>query len=149
MIPFFINLTASLRSEIKGYFQSETDVCLELCVPQEANAPDPGGLCALDVESSFVLKCHSSSTGLLHWLWMQETATDSMHPVEWKKHRNTVYSGIRIDRTAGKQPEGKMSRTQTTRNVWKLYHGRPLLFPACVDHVKKLESLSWILTLPC
>lgn len=65
MIPLCLNLTASLHSEIKGGFQSITDVCVELCGPQEANAQGPGGSCALDVESSFVnvLKCHSSSNG--------------------------------------------------------------------------------------
>lgn len=114
MIPFFINLTASLRSEIKGYFPSRTDVCL----PQEANAPDPGGLNALDVESSFVLKCYSSSTEGRKQTW-------SIQQNERKTNKRCLLR-IQTDRTGGKY----LKET--------LYHDHSLLFPAHADHVIKL-----------
>lgn len=63
---------------------------------------------------------------LLHWLWMQETATGLLQPIEWKKDK--IFCGMKEVNTV---TEGKQSRTKKqAENSFNLSDHRHFLLNA-------------------
>lgn len=75
---------------------------------------------------------------LLQWLWMQETAAGSMHPIKWKKDGNIIWNKDWSENW--KQRDGRKDEENTNKDAcWnKSYHH--LIFPVCVVNGRKLQS---------